>query len=88
MPNVQGAARSDVVTRFTRVPSSGVDTDTNRTIRLFNPRRDAWARHFVRDGLWIRGLTATGRATIWLLEFNSDERLKLREGLYKLGFLT
>jgi len=64
---------------------SGVDPDTNRTVRLFNPRRDTWTRHFVWEGLRIRGLTAAGRATAWLLEFNSDERLKLRQGLRKLG---
>ena len=64
---------------------SGVDPDTNRVVRLFNPRRDRWARHFIWEGLRIRGLTATGRATAWLLEFNSDERLKLRQGLRTLG---
>src|SRR6266446_1062798 len=36
---------------------SGVDPDTNRTARLFNPRRDNWSRHFVWEGLRIRGLT-------------------------------
>ena len=66
---------------------SGVDPDTNRVLRLFHPRRDDWSRHFVSEGLRIRGLTATGRATAWLLEFNSDERLKLRQGLRKLGLM-
>ena len=42
---------------------SGVDPDTNRVVRLFHPRRDAWARHFAREGLRMRGLTATGRST-------------------------
>jgi hypothetical protein len=64
---------------------SGVDPDTNRVVRLFNPRRDTWARHFVWEGLRMRGLTAAGRATAWLLEFNADERLKLRQGLRNLG---
>jgi hypothetical protein len=64
---------------------SGVDPDSGRVVRLFHPRRDAWGRHFVRDGFRIRGVTATGRATAWLLEFNSDERLKLRQGLRTLG---
>src|SRR6266851_1053645 len=66
---------------------SGVDPDTNRVVRLFNPRRDIWSRHFVWEGLRIRGLTATGRATAWLLEFNSEGRLKLRQGLRTLGLL-
>ncbi len=30
---------------------------------------------------------ATGRATAWLLEFNSDERFKLRQDLRLLGLL-
>src|SRR5437867_6153668 len=64
---------------------SGVDPDTDRVARLFNPRRDSWARHFAWDGLRIRGVTAKGRTTAWLLEFNSDERLKLRKGLRQLG---
>ena len=64
---------------------SGVDPDTNRVARLFHPRRDAWAKHFAWEGLRIRGLTATGRATGWLLEFNSDDRLRWRDGLRKLG---
>src|SRR5438477_9312068 len=63
---------------------SGVDPDTNRIVRVFNPRRDAWARHFAWEGLRIRGLTPKGRATAWLLEFNSDDRFKLRQSLRKL----
>lgn len=66
---------------------SGVDTDTNRVARLFNPRRDVWTRHFAWEGLRIRGITVTGRATVWLLEFNSDERIKLRQGLRMLGLI-
>ena len=66
---------------------SGVDPDTNRVVRLFNPRRDVWTRHFVWEGLRIRGFTATARATAWLLEFNSDDRLKLRHGLRMLGLI-
>ena len=64
---------------------SGMDPDTDKLVRLFNPRRDSWARHFIWDGLQIRGVTSAGRTTAWLLEFNSEERLKLRRGLRKLG---
>ncbi len=64
---------------------SAVDPDRNRVARLFNPRRDPWARHFVWEGFRIRGITSIGRATAWLLDFNSHERLKLRRGLRTLG---
>src|SRR5580698_741711 len=53
---------------------SSIDPDTDRNVRVFNPRRDIWAHHFAWDGLRIRGTTAIGRATAWLLEFNSEER--------------
>jgi hypothetical protein len=62
-----------------------VDPDTDKPVRLFNPRRDAWTKHFVWVGLRIRGVTAVGRTTAWLLELNSEERLKLRQGLRELG---
>jgi hypothetical protein len=64
---------------------SSVDPDTDKPVRLFNPRRDSWTKHFVWVGLRIRGVTAVGRTTAWLLEFNSEERLKLRQGLRELG---
>ena len=40
---------------------------------LFHPRRQRWADHFAwaEHGVTIRGLTATGRATITLLQLNS-----------------
>ena len=65
---------------------SGVDPDTDRVVRLFNPRQDVWSRHFACDGFRIRGLTSKGRATAWLLEFNSEERIEMRQELRKLGF--
>jgi 5-methylcytosine-specific restriction endonuclease McrA len=64
---------------------SAVDPDSNRLVRLFNPRRDTWAKHFIWEGVRIRGLTAIGRATAWLLEFNSDDRIKLRQRLRSIG---
>jgi len=64
---------------------SGVDPDTDRVTRLFHPRRDSWTKHFAWDGVRIRGITGTGRATAWLLDFNSDERLKMRRQLRMLG---
>jgi len=66
---------------------SGVDPDTNRVVRLFNPRRDVWARHFAWEGLRIRGLTRIGLTTAWLLDLNCDERIELRQGLRLLGLM-
>ncbi len=64
---------------------SSVDPDTNLPAWLFNPRRDRWSEHFTLEGAFIRGLTAVGRATVFLLQFNAEERLKLRQRLLRLG---
>jgi hypothetical protein len=38
---------------------AGVNTLTGRTVRLFNPRKDRWNRHFAWDGPAIVGRTVT-----------------------------
>ena len=45
---------------------------TGRKVRLFNPRKQQWKRHFKwsEDGTRIIGKTATGRATITALQMN------------------
>jgi hypothetical protein len=51
---------------------SAVDPETEQVVPLFNPRRDVWDEHFewLDTGIWIRGLTATGRATVDRLKMN------------------
>jgi hypothetical protein len=50
------------------------DGRTGRLVRLFNPRRQQWSRHFrwSDDGTVIIGLTACGRATIEALKLNNE----------------
>lgn len=36
---------------------TGVDPGTKRVARLFHPRQDNWAEHFLQDGAHIRGKT-------------------------------
>ena len=49
---------------------SSIDVETGRIVRLFNPRLDEWHKHFrLRQGRIIP-LTAIGRATEYLLQFN------------------
>lgn len=57
---------------------AGVDPDSGQIAPLFNPRTDSWEAHFVLEGPRIVGLTTTGRATVWLLQMNTDERVALR----------
>ena len=64
---------------------SSVDPDSNAIVRLFHPRRDRWAEHFALDGQRIVGLTPAGRATVFLLQLNSDERTRMRRRLRRAG---
>lgn len=64
---------------------SGVDPGTSALVPLFHPRQDRWEDHFTWDGLSVVGLTPVGRATVWLLEMNSEERLRWRTALRRYG---
>jgi 5-methylcytosine-specific restriction endonuclease McrA len=59
---------------------SAFDPQTGRVVRLFNPRRQRWAEHFVLRGVLLLGRTATGRATVELLRMNAPRRQSLRRG--------
>ncbi|HWD91188.1 MAG TPA: HNH endonuclease signature motif containing protein [Verrucomicrobiae bacterium] len=67
---------------------SGIDPDTGQIFPLFDPRKQLWEEHFVRDGANILGKSAVGRTTAWLLEMNSPDRLRLRRTLHRLGLLS
>lgn len=54
-------------------------------IRLFNPRIDDWAAHFVLEGAGILPLTEIGEVTVRILGFNTVERLLERETLIAEG---
>jgi len=52
----------------------GIDPETGTETALFNPRQQRWADHFrwTASGLYLVGLTSTGRATIVALHLNDD----------------
>ena len=66
---------------------SSIDPLTKEVVNLFNPRRMKWKRHFQLQGPIIVGRTATGRATVVLLEMNDGDRVELREELKREGRL-
>jgi hypothetical protein len=59
---------------------TAVDPAASEEVALFNPRQQLWAEHFIwsADGLQIIGLTASGRATIVLLELNRERVRRIR----------
>jgi 5-methylcytosine-specific restriction endonuclease McrA len=64
---------------------SGVDPQTRRVVRLFNPRRDRRTDHFRWFGGRIVGKTPRGRATVQLLAMNTPSRVDFRDALMEEG---
>jgi|SRR5579859_182748 len=64
---------------------SGVDPETRKVVRLFDPRRQRWSRHFLFDGPVIVGRTQCGRATVAVLALNAPDRVELLEVLIDAG---
>lgn len=61
------------------------DPDTGHEVALFAPRSDIWSQHFQWDGLWLKGLSAKGRATIETLRMNRPLIIAIREEEMLLG---
>jgi hypothetical protein len=59
---------------------TAIDLETGEEVLIFNPRRHIWSEHFIwsADGLRTVPLTAIGRATAALLEFNRERALLIR----------
>jgi hypothetical protein len=64
---------------------AGIDPDGRKLTKLFHPRRHKWERHFRWDGPYLAGKTAVGRVTIFVLEINHPERVRLRQSLLDEG---
>ena len=64
---------------------AGIDPDTQTLVPLFHPRNDLWRDHFLWNGPLLAGLTSCGRATIALLDFNGEDRVRLRRSLMAEG---
>jgi hypothetical protein len=66
---------------------AGIDKATSRTklVRLFNPRRHKWERHFRWNGPELVGRTPIGRVTVYVLAMNDPVRVALRQELIEEG---
>jgi hypothetical protein len=63
----------------------GIDPLTGARAALFNPRRYKWHVHFRWEGVFLRGKTAIGRATIEVLAMNDDPMIELRSAFREEG---
>lgn len=64
---------------------ASIDLETGRVVRLFNPRRDRWLKHFRLEGGRIVSLTSKGRVTEYLLQLNRPELVDERQSLLLAG---
>ena len=55
-----------------------IDPKTGTRVNIFNPRIERWERHFRWEGLKIKGLTNTGRATVEMLNMNRTLIIAIR----------
>jgi hypothetical protein len=65
--------------------TEAVDPETGTQVPLFNPRLHTWADHFSWRDYHAVGLTAIGRATVVILQFNSPRHLLIREAEENFG---
>lgn len=66
----------------------GLDPLTRSEVPLFNPRTQKWSDHFrwSDNGDKIIGRTACGRATVLVLQLNSDLAVTVRRNWVKAGW--
>ncbi|MDY6802286.1 MAG: HNH endonuclease [Cyanobacteriota bacterium] len=66
----------------------GQDPGTDRRIKLFNPRKQQWSRHFKwsEDGVEIIGRTVCGRATVVALQLNNQVAVTVRKQWVMAGW--
>ncbi|MDZ8032279.1 MULTISPECIES: HNH endonuclease signature motif containing protein [unclassified Nostoc] len=62
-----------------------IDPETGKLTPFFNPRTQKWSDHFQLNGAEIAPLTAVGRVTVAILQFNQSERLEERDRLIWAG---
>lgn len=66
----------------------GVDPFTGRRVKLFNPRKQQWSRHFMwsADGVQVIGKTSSGRATVIALQLNNVVAVMVRQAWVAAGW--
>ena len=62
-----------------------LDPETGLLTPFFNPRTQRWDEHFQFDEACIVPLSAEGRVTTKILQFNADDRILEREILMQTG---
>lgn len=64
---------------------AGIDGETGALVRLFHPRQDDWAIHFMWGGHELRGKTSIGQTTVQVLAINDPDFQAVRAALMNEG---
>ena len=64
---------------------SSIDPSTGDIVAIYHPRQNIWGDHFIVRDAKIEGVSATGRATIRLLQMNAKRRVEVRRELIDEG---
>lgn len=67
--------------RYKGVKQHVKDLQTKEIVSLFHPQKEIWTEHFtwIKQACQIKGLTATGRATIESLKMNRPQIVQVRK---------
>jgi hypothetical protein len=71
--------------RFKGTDLGSLDPETGGLVPFYNPRTQRWAEHFRLEGAEIVPLTAEGRVTVHILQFNEQDRVTERQQLIEIG---
>ena len=74
--------------RFKGTDLGSLDSQSGQLTPFFNPRTQRWRDHFRLDEALIVPLTAVGRVTIVILQFNHPDRVLERQRLLEAGKMT
>ncbi len=74
--------------QFKGSKTCAIDSHTNESVPLFNPRIQVWREHFAwsEDGTVITGRTACGRATVEALHLNRELAVLARRRWVSVGW--
>ena len=71
--------------RYKGTDLGSLDSETGQLTPFFNPRKHIWIKHFRLDDARILPLSAEGRVTVAILQFNHPDRMLEREQLILAG---
>jgi HNH endonuclease len=70
------------------IQTQGQDPESDRNVKIFNPRFQQWTRHFtwINNGTHIEGITACGRATVIAMQLNNPYAVPVRQAWISAGW--